>query len=442
MLPHTQTLSTPFPHEDAKRLFQHGVGYFESGRFGEALTAFEASLALLPGRVSTLSNLGATLVKLGQADAALQVLGQALAVDPGYLDAWSHRGLALADLDRYAEALDCHDRVLAQNQTSVPAWYQRSLMLNALGRYEEALQAAESLLALDRDSFEGWRIQGEVLHRLNRQSEALAAFDRVLAINPNSHQVWSQRAGILKDLGHHGDAIAAFKQALALGGDPELNGYFLASLSGSQAPATAPRQYIKALFDDYADEFDAHLVGVLGYRAHKVLIEHLQGLGKPHYRCALDLGCGTGLCGPLMKPITNHIHGVDLSSPMLDRARVLGIYARLVQADLSEYLQETQQRYDLVVSADVFNYVGALEAVFSGVHRLLEPGGLFCFSVEQADDAFDYRLTTSQRYAHSERYLRTLSGTTGFSIAKILKHPIREEQLKAIDGLFVYLVKT
>ncbi len=442
MLPHTQTSPSPTPFEDAKRFFLDGIGYFEAGRFSQALAAFEASLVLLPGRVSTLANLGATLVKLGQPDAALQVLDQALAVDPGYPDAWSHRGLALADIGRHTEALACHDRVLAQNQTSVPAWYQRSLMLNVIGRYEEALQATGRLLALDPDSFDGWRMQGEVLHRLNRQTEALAAFDRVLAMSPNNHQVWSQRAGILKDLGHHGDAIAAFKQALALGGDPELNGYFLASLCGSQVPATAPRQYVEALFDDYADEFDAHLVGVLGYRAHKILIEHTQGLGKPHYRCALDLGCGTGLCGPLIKTNADQIHGVDLSGPMLDRARALGVYAHLVQADLSEYLQETQQHYDLVVSADVFIYVGALEIVFAGVHHLLEPGGLFCFSVEQTNDAFDYQLKTSQRYAHSERYLRALADTTGFTIVKMLKHPIREEQLKAIDGLFVYLVKT
>ena len=441
MLQHTQTLPSPTPFEDAKRFFLDGIGYFESGCFSEALTAFEASLVLLTGRVSTLANLGATLVKLGQADAALQVLDQALAVDTGYSDAWSHRGLALADLGRHAEALACHDRVLAQNQTSVPAWYQRSLMLNVLGRHEEALKATESLLVVDPDSFNGWRIRGEVLHRLNRQAEALAAFDRVLAIDPSSHQVWSQRAGILKDLGHHDDAIAAFKQALALGGDRELNGYFLASLSGIQTPATAPRQYVEALFNDYADEFDAHLVGVLGYRAHKVLIEQAQGLGKPHYRCALDLGCGTGLCGPLIKPNADQIHGVDLSSLMLDKARVLGVYASLVQADLSVYLQETHQRYDWVVSADVFIYVGALEAVFAGVHRLLDPGGLFCFSVELADDAFDYRLRKSQRYAHSERYLRALATSTGFSIVQMLQHPIREEQLKAIDGLFVYLTR-
>ncbi|MES2909978.1 MAG: methyltransferase domain-containing protein, partial [Pseudomonadota bacterium] len=130
-----------------------------------------------------------------------------------------------------------------------------------------------------------------------------------------------------------------------------------------------------------------------------------------------------------------------LSSKMIARAGELGVYSSLVQADVTGFLQGTDQRYDLVLSADVFIYVGALEAVFAGVQRVLEPGGLFCFSVERADDGVDYFLTPGQRYAHSEGYLRKLAAAHGLDVAKVLAHPIREEQQQAIDGLFVYLSK-
>ena len=43
-------------------------------------------------------------------------------------------------------------------------------------------------------------------------------------------------------------------------------------------------------------------------------------------RTALDLGCGTGLCGPLVKPRVERLDGVDLSGAMLDRARATGVY--------------------------------------------------------------------------------------------------------------------
>lgn len=433
--------STPPNFEEAKRAFLAGIEHYEAARFVEARSSFEEALALVPGRVSTLGNLAATLIRLGEPQNALPLLEQALGTDPAYVDAWLHRAGALATLGRPEEALASLDSALALKPDSVPALYQRSVLLNDMGRHAESLAASARLVAREPGSEDGWALRAEGLHRLGRLEEAVQAFDTLLDINPHLPRAWSQRAGVLKDMGHHDEAAASFRQALERGGDAALNGYFLASLTGRDAPATAPPQYVEALFDDYAGEFDTHLVNVLGYKAHSVLLGHVQAVGKKHYRAALDLGCGTGLCGPLVKAFADRVDGVDLSSKMIARAGELGVYSSLVQADVGSFLQGTDQRYDLVLSADVFIYVGALEAVFAGVQRVLEPGGLFCFSVERADDGVDYFLTPGQRYAHSEGYLRKLAAASGLVVATVLAHPIREEQQQAIDGLFVYLSK-
>jgi predicted TPR repeat methyltransferase len=433
--------STPPNFEEAKRAFLAGIEHYEAARFVEARSSFEEALALVPGRVSTLGNLAATLIRLNDPQAALPLLEQALATDATYLDAWLHRAEALEALGRHDDALASLDGALALKADCVPALYRRSVLLNTMGRHVESLAASTRLVAREPDSADGWAMRAEALHRLERLDEAMQAFDTLLDIDPTRHRAWSQRATILRDLGHRDEAAASFRQAISLGGDAALNGYFLASLTGEGAPGTAPPQYVEALFDDYAGEFDTHLVNVLGYKAHSVLLGHVQGVGKKHYRAALDLGCGTGLCGPLVKAFADRVDGVDLSSKMIARAGELGVYSSLVQADVGSFLQGTDQRYDLVLSADVFIYVGALEAVFAGVQRVLEPGGLFCFSVERADDGVDYFLTPGQRYAHSEGYLRKLAAASGLVVATVLAHPIREEQQQAIDGLFVYLSK-
>ena len=452
----TQTSSPSF--EAARQSFIQGVAHFEAGQFEVAKTAFESSLALLPGRASTLSNLGATYIKLGQPALALPLLDQALAVEPDEFDAWCHRGEALAGLGRPAEALASVDRTLALLPANVPALYQRSVLLCGLQRYPEALQTTGQLLALDAANEPGWWVHADVLNRLGRLKEALAAYDQLLVLNPTLARAASQRGGLLKDLGRHAEATSAFEQAVALGGDAALNGYFLASLASQDArkarhptPPTAPRSYVESLFDDYAEQFDAHLVGQLGYRAHIVLVDRLFSLPQvpKRFESALDLGCGTGLCGPLVKPHTDRLTGVDLSAAMLDKARARGVYDALSHSDLSAYLLEVQGQgqalHDLVLSADVFIYVGALEAVFAGVSRVLAAGGVFCFSVEKAtdteDSAVDWQLTPGMRYAHSARYLRALSATHGFDVVQVLDHAIRHDQRQAIDGLFVYLVK-
>jgi len=428
------------PFEQAKHLFLQGLRDFEAGRLQEAERAFEASLELLPGRVSTLVNLGATKLRLSKPLEALGALDQALAREPGDRDAWGHRGEALARLGRYEEALASCDKAIAIDAGFLPALQGRAMVLTRLRRYEEALIAFDQLAALLPWNGEIWQHRGQTLQKLGRHAEALLSYDKALSLNRGLAEAWSLRGGILKDQRRFAEAVECFREALTHGGDAELNRYFLASLVGRDAPASAPQRYVQSLFDDYADTFDEHLVNVLRYEAHRFLVDNLRGVGPERFGAALDLGCGTGLCGPLVKPAVQRLDGVDLSPLMLDKARALGVYEQLVQGDLMEHLRGTPQTYDLVLSADVFIYVGDLEPVFAGVSRVMNRGGVFCFSVEQAGDEQTFQLTTHQRYAHSERYVRQLAERHGFETVKMLRHAIREDQREPTAGLYFYLI--
>src|SRR5262249_44716704 len=135
----------------------------------------------------------------------------------------------------------------------------------------------------------------------------------------------------------------------------------------------------------------------------------------------VDLGCGTGLMGEGLRSLTRTLTGIDLSTKMLDKARQRGIYHRLVASDVTAFLQSHTERFDLVVSTDVFIYIGDLSAIFAGVRRVLRSDGLFCFSVEAADDG-DFVLRPTLRYAHSLAYLQMLAEQYGFAIAAIEPH--------------------
>jgi predicted TPR repeat methyltransferase len=155
---------------------------------------------------------------------------------------------------------------------------------------------------------------------------------------------------------------------------------------------------------------------------------------------ALDLGCGTGLCGPLVRPLAERLTGVDLSARMIEKARSLAVYDRLEQGDVIEFLEGNGgERWDLVLAADVFIYVGDLEPVFARLERAMAEG-VFCFSVESlASEGDEMRLLPSLRYAHSEPYLERLAARHGFAVA-VMKHaPVREDQGEVIEGLYVIL---
>jgi predicted TPR repeat methyltransferase len=425
--------------EQAKSLFLEGIQHFEAGHFEEAEQRFTGSLIALPGRASTLTNRGATRLRLGRPQDALADLELALATNPDDAEAWAHRGVALGELGRVEEALVCDDKVIALVPDSAPAWLHRGLMLTHLSRHTDALAAFEQLTKINPQQGEAWLHHGEALLRLAREKEALASFDKCLTVAPDAAFAWGRRGAILKQLDRPEEAAEAFERAIALGHDVEMNAYLLASVANRTAPATAPRRYVQSLFDGYADDFDKHLVEVLHYQAHTVLVEHLRRLADRSFASVLDLGCGTGLSAPLLRPIASYLEGVDLSAKMVERSRALSLYNKVFEAELVDHLAATPRTYDLLVATDVFIYIGDLAPAFAGVRRVIDADGIFCFSVEQAGNNIDFMLQARLTYAHSESYLRKLAAQHGFEVLEITSHPVREDQRVPVMGLYAYL---
>jgi predicted TPR repeat methyltransferase len=387
----------------ARAQFSSGVDHLQAGRWQAAELAFRASLELLPGRPSALINLGATLLALDRPAEALPLLDQALAQLPHDTEALGHRGLALNRLHRPADACDDFEQLVQLAPQRPEAWFHLAQTRQMLDRLEAAVDA----------------------------------YDRCLALRPQHGASWSQRGTALKDLGRRDAAAASFERALALGDDPELNRYFLAAVrSTAAAPSGAPRAYVERLFDDYAADFDQHLVDRLGYQAPERLLRLVQGQGRGRFDEVLDLGCGTGLCAPLLRPLARRLTGVDLSAGMLEVARRRALYDELVQADLAQHLARTERRHDLLVAADVLIYLGDLAPVFAGARRVLRAGGLFAFSVEPADGDAAFVLQPSLRYAHGEAGLRALAASHGLQVLQAERGALRADQVHEVQGQY------
>jgi predicted TPR repeat methyltransferase len=422
----------------ARDLFIQGVRAFESGDAAAARASFEASLALVPGRPSTLVNLAATLIRLDEPEAALPLLDEALAQQADSTDAWAYRGAALADMGRLEEALACQERVLQAEPQHRASAFERAALLNLLDRHDEALAALDALLHIDAKHAPSWIEHGNTLHALHRDEEALRSYQRALKLDDSSADAWSHCGGVLKDLGRLDEATTAFRRAVALGqaqgGDTEVDVFMLASLIGKpgEAPPAAPLRYVQGLFDHYAKGFDAHLVKELGYQVPEALCALLPP--DRHFSGVLDLGCGTGLCALPLAGRMGHIDGIDLAPRMLAAARERGLYRSLIEADIGAWLADCEEHYELVLAADVFIYVGALEVVFADVARVLDSGGLFASSVEES--AHELELRTSSRYAHSESYLRRCAQAAGLQVIGVARGPLRLEQRQPIAGLY------
>jgi predicted TPR repeat methyltransferase len=115
-----------------------------------------------------------------------------------------------------------------------------------------------------------------------------------------------------------------------------------------------------------------------------LIVELLADWGLAHLKSldVLDLGCGTGSCGRVVAPLAKTLVGVDLSGKMLDQARAKCQYSELVHGEISEYLRGVRQAFDLILAADVFTYVDALDGVVALAAAALRPGGTMIFTVD------------------------------------------------------------
>src|SRR5262249_51635699 len=153
------------------------------------------------------------------------------------------------------------------------------------------------------------------------------------------------------------------------------------AMSGQNAPHRASDDYVRKLFDDSAETFESNLEQ-LDYRAPQAVAQALTVRADGKFPTVLDGGCGTGLCGPLIRALCWHLVGVDLSEKMIEQAQARECYDELIASELTAFLHWRVRAFDAVVSADTLVYFGALDELFAAASDSLRERGLLIFTLE------------------------------------------------------------
>lgn len=293
-------------------------------------------------------------------------------------------GLTAGELDERAAELRDHGRVLA-------AFAVQSRAVELDGGHPPRLAAL-----------------GELAHIVGRRDEARAAYEAYLRLCPDDAEV----AHLLRALGD---------------GPP---------------PSRASDRCVEQLYERFASFYDTSMRGDLGYQAPEFLARAVRADGKGRADLeVLDLGCGTGLAGRRLRRLARRLVGIDLSAPMLERARRRRIYDHLEQAEMTEWLGRDRPEaglYDLIVSCDALIYFGDLGPVVGPAARRLRPGGRLAFTLE-ATEAEAFRLTDSGRYAHGPGHVAAVAAAAGLTVGRLDRAVLRHEYGEPVAGLVVVL---
>ena len=415
------------------------VGWQREGRLDAAEPVYRQILAVLPDQPDALHFLGLLEFQRGHEDAALEWLARAVAVAPGHAGLRSNHGNVLQTLGRLDEAEREYRAALAAEPALVAAWNNLGVVLHAAGRRHEAIEAYRHALELEASSAADHHRLATLLERCHEYEAAAVHHRAALALDPQHLGATRALGHALSRLGRLDEAAAAYRAWLALEPGHPLAELRLAACGGAPAPARCSDAVVRGLFDQYAGHFDAHLRGTLDYHAPERLADALAlVLDAPAAALdVLDAGCGTGLCGPLLRPYARQLSGVDLSPKMLEQAASLALYDALETAELCAWLNAHPGAFDLLVAADTLCYFGPLADFAAAAAAALRPGGWLAFTLETHTEALDHRLNACGRYSHAPDYpLRVLAGA-GFGQLRSQPVVLRRERGAPVEGLVV-----
>lgn len=416
----------------------------ELHRRGQGLAAEPIYLELLaadPAHPDALHYLGLLRHQQARDEEALELIGRALKIAPRYTDAWNNLGNVHLRAGRMPEAEAAYRAALECDAEHAGAWNNLGLTLRARGLYADSAEAYAKLAALAPDFAEAHYQLGLMLRHTSTLASVLDALRRCIEIDPTHARAHYQYGYMLYITGHALDAAEVFRQWLGFDAGNPVARHMLAACSGEDVPARAADDYVKRTFDDFAESFDEVLLEKLDYHAPDLLAARLAAdLGPAAaVRVVVDAGCGTGLCGPWLRPYAQRLIGIDLSPGMLRKADARGVYDRLYEAELTRFLATYPAAFDAIVSADTLCYFGALEDFAAAARASLKPGGWLGYTVERLDDAdpAPYCIRPHGRYAHRADYVAATLDAAGFTDLSIEPGVLRMELSQPVHGWVV-----
>lgn len=310
-----------------------------------------------------------------------------------------------------------------------------------LNKLHEAVSHYLAALTLVPDDTQILFNLGVINMKMGDAHEAINYYEKVIIIEPDYFAAHNNLGVAFLSLHDRRAALRHFRAALRVDPSNTAVRHTVSLLENRAGVMTSPPAYVKSLFDSYADHYDDHLRQALHYNVpeamYSLVVAH--ALNPARGWKVLDLGCGTGLCGELFKPLANQLIGVDLSSGMLNVAHEKCIYNELHEAEVIDFMRQYLAGADLVVAGDVLVYIGQLDELMSAVTNVLNVDGWFVFSVETGDSD-GVELMNSGRFVHGRPYIEELAARCGLRVVADEVSTLRMQQDAAVSGR-IYLMQ-
>ena len=324
--------------------------------------------------------------------------------------------------------------ILSKDRTGHLERWMHEAILNGVLRSSEAPTSRESEITVAELRRIAIRF-GDT----NRLEAALLCWTAIAQRVPDDADAWYKLGNTAYWLERYPTARAAYAKYLEFHPEDGRLQHLVVALGTDAPPPRVPNLCVEQIYRQFAPRYDTFMRESLNYEAPERLgaaiaaaVGERRGLG------VLDLGCGSGLLGPRLKPWAAELTGVDLSPEMIALAKQCGIYDRLEVAEITDWLECAAARFDLIAACECLEYFGDLSRVISSAARPLNQNGILALTVERSE-IYPFQLTKSGRYAHHANHLGEAAAQAGLRVELLRDDYLRMEYDQPAVGYYVIL---
>ncbi len=446
------------PSKKILKLLNDAINQHKNGEIIGAITLYKKVLRTSPANSDALHYLGLAIYQQGNIKAAINYIEKALVISPKYPEAMNNLGNIYKEMGDTKKAQALYEKVVNCFPNHVDALVNLAITERENKHISSAHEHLNKALELQPEHVEALHNIGNIYVDKKDSEAALLAYEKALKLRPSSHDSAKSLAHIYYEKGDKTKAIEILKTLLERAPDDAIAQHLLASFGGIDTPKRASDSFVKETFDKFSNSFDMAL-DRLQYKAPNLVAQKLIhcNSNKNQSLRVLDIGCGTGLCGVLIRDFTKELIGVDLSPNMLAKAKDRQVYDALIEAELTSYMLQCKQLFDFIICVDTFVYFGELAEAFSATNELLDEHGYFIFTLEnhepqkplkqhgnKTDNDIlnqNFILHTHGRYSHKREYVSLALNKSGLKLISIEDVTPRYENGEPVEGILVVAQK-
>lgn len=129
------------PQAKIQVLLEAAMAFYRSGRFGEAVQAYEDILRQRPANFDAAHMLGIMAMRTGDAPRAVAMISRAVRLNPKHAQAYANLGTAYSCINQPEDALRAYDHALKLDRRFTGVLHNHGTLLQRLGRHEEAAES-------------------------------------------------------------------------------------------------------------------------------------------------------------------------------------------------------------------------------------------------------------------------------------------------------------